>query len=95
MAETNKTDTKKKTAKTISKEQKEKKEIQDSFHLEQAFGELEEIILKLESDSVPLKESIELYAKGVRLVASCKEELTGIEKEMIVIGEDFKSEDKE
>ena len=67
----------------------------DNFDLEQAFKELEEIIVKLESDAVPLKESIDLYAKGAKLVASCKEELTGIEKEMIVIGENFEPEDKE
>ena len=66
--------------------------MEDNFDLEQAFKELEEIIVKLESDAVPLKESIELYAK---LVASCKDELTGIEKEMIVIGENFEPEDKE
>ena len=61
----------------------------DSFNLEVAFEQLEEIIAKLESDEVPLKESIELYGKGAKLVTKCKEELTGIEKEMIIIGENM------
>lgn len=65
----------------------EKKE--EGFQLEEAFKELENIISKLESDSVPLKESIDLYGKGAKLLSACKEELTGIEKEMIIIGEDL------
>lgn len=64
---------------------------EEAFHLEQAFEELEAIITKLEADEVPLKESIELYGKGAKLVAACKEELNGIEKEMIVIGESFEA----
>lgn len=68
---------------------------EEIFSLEQAFSELEEIITKLESDAVPLKESIALYGKGAKLVAACKEELTGIEKEMLIIGENFEPEDIE
>lgn len=87
MAEIENKDTKKKTASAHSK----KKE----FQLEQAFQDLETIITKLESDDVSLKESIELYGKGAKLVAQCKEELTGIEKEMLVIGENFNPEEEE
>lgn len=76
--------------KTIKKTKQE-----EIFSLEQAFSELEEIITKLESDAVPLKESIALYGKGAKLVAACKEELTGIEKEMLIIGENFEPEDIE
>lgn len=76
-----------------AKTKKAKKE--EVFNLEQAFSELEEIITKLESDAVPLKESIELYGKGAKLVAACKEELTGIEKEMLIIGENFESDSAE
>lgn len=62
---------------------------QDDFQLEKAFEELELIIKKLETDDVSLKESIELYGKGAKLVSACKEELADVEKEMIVIGENF------
>lgn len=61
----------------------------DEFNLEEAFKELESIISQLESDSLPLKDSIELYGKGAKLLVDCKEELTGIEKEMILIGENL------
>lgn len=86
MAEVENKDTKKKTTST----KQEKKE----FELEHAFEDLESIITKLESDKVSLKESIELYGKGAKLVALCREELTGIEKEMIIIGENFNPEEE-
>ena len=71
------------------------KESSKQVDLEKAFDELEEIILKLESDSIPLKESIELYGKGARLVADCRKELEGIEKEMVIIGENFAADGEE
>lgn len=61
----------------------------DKFQLEKAFRELEGIIEQLESEDIPLKDSIELYGKGAKLIAQCKEELSGIEKEMIIIGEEL------
>lgn len=83
MAEKNKT---KKTA---------DKDSSKPVDLEKAFDELQEIIAKLESDSIPLRESIELYGKGARLVADCRKELEGIEKEMVVIGENFATDGEE
>lgn len=67
----------------------------EAFQLEEAFQEIEEIIKQLESDELPLKESIDLYGKGVQLISNCKEELTGIEKEMIIIGDTITKEDDE
>lgn len=70
-------------------------EKKDTFQLEEAFKELETIISQLESDAVPLKESIELYGKGAKLLSACKEELSGIEKEMIIIGDNPEQEEEE
>lgn len=70
-------------------------ECKDTFHLEEAFKEIEEIISKLESDSVPLKDSIALYGRGAKLLSACKNELTGIEKEMIIIGENLEQGEEE
>ncbi len=64
-----------------------------TFQLEEAFGELEKIIAELESDQVALKDSIELYSKGAKLITQCKEELSGIEKEIIIIGESLSNEE--
>lgn len=64
-----------------------------TFQLEEAFGELEKIITELESDQIALKDSIELYSKGAKLITQCKEELSGIEKEIIIIGDSLASEE--
>ena len=63
------------------------------FKIENAFEELEQIITQLESDSVSLRDSIALYGKGAKLLTECREELIGIEKEMIVIGENLEQGD--
>lgn len=67
----------------------------NEIQLEKAFEELESIINKMESADVSLKESIDLYGKGAKLITACKEELTGIEKEMIIIGESFVTGEEE
>lgn len=61
----------------------------NTFQLEEAFEELDHIIEALEADEVSLRDSIALYGKGAKLIAQCKEELSGIEKEIIVIGEEL------
>ncbi len=67
-------------------------EKKEGLQIEEAFLEIENIIKTLESDEISLKESIELYGNGVKLVSRCKEELSGIEKEMIVIEESITKE---
>ena len=42
------------------------KEANNSFQLEEAFKEIEDIINQLESDTISLKESISLYGKVKR-----------------------------
>lgn len=64
----------------------------EAFQLEEAFQELETIIGQLEQDELPLKDAIALYGKGAKIVSDCKEELSGIEKEMIVITESMVKE---
>lgn len=61
----------------------------ENFQIEEAFKQLEDIVSKLESDEVSLKDSLTLYSEGAKLLAQCKDELTGIEKEMIIIGENM------
>ncbi len=67
-------------------------EKKEGLQIEEAFLEIENIIKTLESDEISLKESIELYGNGVKLVSRCKEELSGIEKKMIVIEESMTKE---
>ena len=67
-------------------------EKKEGLQIEEAFLEIENIIKTLESDEISLKVSIELFGNGVKLVSRCKEELSGIEKEMIVIEESMTKE---
>ncbi len=70
-------------------------EKKNTFYLEETFESLEDIISKLEDDSISLKDSIDLYGKGAKLLSKCKEELNGIEKEMIIIGEGLEQGEEE
>lgn len=69
-------------------------EKKETFHLEEAFEQLENMITKLESEEIPLKESIELYSEGAKLLSTCREELTGIEKEMVIISDKLEQEEE-
>ena len=60
---------------------------QEKFRIEAAFDTLDQMIQRLESEEVSLKEALKIYGEGAELLARCKEELSGIEKEMIIIGE--------
>lgn len=42
---------------------------------EEAVIKLEQIVKKMENDKLPLNESIELYEKGIKLSAFCKQKL--------------------
>ncbi len=57
------------------------------FVIEDAFDRLAEINSKLESSDVGLKDSLALYAEGVKLVSKCKENLEGVEKEIQILNE--------
>ena len=49
---------------------------------EEKMGELEELISKLESGSVPLEEMVVLHERGMALYESCARELAAFEKRL-------------
>lgn len=55
--------------------------------IEETFGELEEIIRKLENGESSLEESFQYYEAGVKLVKSCNEKIDKVEKRIIVLEE--------
>ena len=57
----------------------------DSFHLEAALSQIEEIIQKMESPDVSLAESLTLYKEGVELTARCKDAICDVEKEIEIL----------
>lgn len=63
------------------------KKEQDNLVVEEAFKRLEEINIMLEKPETGLKEALDLYAEGVKLVSACKENLQGVEKEIQILNE--------
>lgn len=63
-------------------------------NFEEAMNELEKLVLTLESGSVDLQESIELYKKARELAAWCYERLTAFQGELKTLGLDEEGEFK-
>ncbi len=55
---------------------------------EEKMTELEELISKLESGSVPLEEMVALHERGMALYESCAQELASFEKRLKAPGAD-------
>ncbi|HHX54950.1 MAG TPA: exodeoxyribonuclease VII small subunit [Clostridiales bacterium] len=60
---------------------------EDKKSLETAFGELEEILAKLEEEDITLEESFALYQEGMRMLKYCDNSIDKVEKQLIVLGE--------
>ena len=58
--------------------QKKKNDI-ETMTFEQAYGELEETVKKLEAGNLPLEEAISLYQRGVALAQHCGLQLDNAE----------------
>lgn len=59
----------------------------DNLVIEDAFARLTEITAMMEKPDIGLKESLDLYSEGVKLVACCKENLEGVEKEIQILND--------
>ena len=59
----------------------------DDIVIEDAFKRLEEINNLLASPETSLKDSLSLYAEGVKLVSACKDNLIDVEKEIQILNE--------
>ena len=55
--------------------------------LETVFGQLDEIVEKLEAEDVSLEDSFTLYHKGMDLLKVCNEKIDTIEKKMMILDE--------
>ena len=63
---------------------------------EEMFAQLEEIVRKLENETLPLDQSLKLFEKGIKLSAECRKRLENVEikvKALVKEGESFRSED--
>ena len=59
----------------------------ENVGIEDNFGQLEDIISKMQSDRITLEQSFELYNKGLSLVQDCNNQIEKIEKQIKIIEE--------
>ncbi|WP_343250947.1 exodeoxyribonuclease VII small subunit [Diplocloster hominis] len=64
------------------------KDNQEEKTLEEAFGELNGMIEKLEDSQVSLENSFQIYQEGMKLLKYCNDKIDTVEKKMLVINED-------
>lgn len=63
--------------------------------LEDTFSEIDDIMVKLSSDELPLEDSFSLYKDGMELINHCNNVIDDVEKQMIILqqGEDTDEEE--
>lgn len=59
---------------------------------EKAFQHLEKIVQRLESEELPLDESLQLFEEGIRLSRFCNQKLEEVEKKIELILADAKGQ---
>lgn len=55
--------------------------------LEMVFEELDGVVKKLESGTVSLEESFQLYHQGMELLKTCNDKIDLVEKKMLILDE--------
>jgi len=63
-----------------------------SNDFEKKFQELERIVKRLESEELPLDESLQLFEEGIRLSRFCHQQLEEVEKKIELILADAKGQ---
>ena len=63
-----------------------------STEFEKSFQRLEAIVRRLESEELPLDESLQLFEEGIRLSRFCHQRLEEVEKKIELILADAKGE---
>ena len=60
----------------------------ERFDLEAALARLEDIAGTLEKQDTPLRDALDVYSEGVKLIKECRDNLCDVEKEMIVLSKE-------
>ena len=67
---------------------KEKKDAKDNtFPLEQAFEQLEDVIERLQDNEISLEDAFSEYEHGMKLLKQCNEAIDRVEKQVLKISE--------
>jgi exodeoxyribonuclease VII small subunit len=83
-----------KVEKKRAKKKADETELTEERNFEEAMNELEKLVIALESGSVDLQESIEIYKKARELATWCYERLTSFQGELKTLGLDEEGEFK-
>lgn len=60
----------------------------ERFDLEAELARLEDIAGILEKQDTPLRDALDVYSEGVKLIKECRDNLCDVEKEMIVLSKE-------
>lgn len=63
-------------------------EQENEISLEEAFGQIEEVISHLETEEITLEQSFQEYHRGMQLLQYCNETIDRVEKKVLQINED-------
>ena len=63
-------------------------EQEESFSLEEAFLQIEDVIARLETEEITLEQSFQEYNRGMLLLQKCNETIDRVEKKVLQINED-------
>lgn len=58
------------------------------YSIEEALDRLDEISRFLEKDDISLKDALNQYTEGVKLINQCRDQLTDVEKQIIVLSKE-------
>lgn len=62
-------------------------EVKNEKSIEEAFQELNNLLVKMDNEEVSLEDSFKLYQEGVQLVRYCNEKIDKVEKQLIILNE--------
>lgn len=62
-------------------------EEKESFRLEEAFEQLNQLIARLEAEGTTLEEAFSLYEEGMKLTLACQQSIDTVEKKVRVLSE--------
>ena len=71
----------------MKKESVTDQEQNEDITLEEAFGQVEEVLNQLEAEDTSLEDSFKKYQEGMRLLKLCNDKIDHVEKQVLVMGE--------
>ncbi len=65
----------------------------EELSIEEAFGQIRELLEEMEAEDAPLEETFENYEKGIGMLRYCSEKIDRVEKKVQKLNADGTTED--